>query len=91
MQEENGKKVVVGANATLELDPAQAELIILAQQAGNSNLHLALRSLADSAGQAETLGDASARRVRQFDDRALRRSADGDALMEEGAHGKVRG
>ena len=28
------------ANATLELDPAQAELIILAQQAGNSNLHL---------------------------------------------------
>ena len=60
IQEENGKKVVVGANATLELDPAQAELIILAQQAGNSNLHLVLRSLADSAGQAETLGDATA-------------------------------
>jgi len=59
IQEENGKKVVVGANATLELDPAQAELIILAQQAGNANLHLALRSLADSAGQAETLGDAN--------------------------------
>jgi pilus assembly protein CpaB len=59
VQEENGKKVVVGANATLELDPAQAELIILAQQAGNANLHLALRSLADSAGQAETVGDAS--------------------------------
>ncbi len=59
IQEEHGKKVVVGANATLELDPAQAELIILAQQAGNANLHLALRSLADSAGQAETLGDAS--------------------------------
>jgi pilus assembly protein CpaB len=59
IQEENGKKVVVGANATLELDPAQAELIILAQQAGNSNLHLVLRSLADSAGPAETLGDAN--------------------------------
>lgn len=56
VQEENGKKVVVGANATLELDPAQAQLIILAQQAGNSNLHLALRSLADSAGPAETVG-----------------------------------
>ncbi len=57
VQEENGKKVVVGANATLELDPAQAELIILAQQAANANLHLVLRSLADSAGQAETTGD----------------------------------
>jgi pilus assembly protein CpaB len=59
VQEENGKKVVVGANATLELDPAQAELIVLAQQAGASNLHLVLRSLADSAGPAETLGDAT--------------------------------
>ncbi len=59
VQEENGKKVVVGANATLELDPAQAELIILAQQTGNSNLHLVLRSLADSAGQAETVGEAN--------------------------------
>jgi pilus assembly protein CpaB len=57
VQEENGKKVVVGANATLELEPAQAELIVLAQQAGNSNLHLTLRSLADSAGPAETVGD----------------------------------
>ncbi len=57
IQEENGKKVVVGANATLALDPAQAELIILAQQSGNANLHLVLRSLADSGGQAETIGD----------------------------------
>ena len=40
IQEENGKKVVVGGNATLELDPQQAELIILAQHAGNANLHL---------------------------------------------------
>lgn len=60
VQEENGKKVVVGANATLELDPAQAELIILAQHAGNANLHLILRSLADSAGQAETAGSGNA-------------------------------
>lgn len=57
IQEENGKKVVVGANATLELDPQQAEQVILAQQAGNTNLHLVLRSLADSAGPAETVGD----------------------------------
>src|SRR5580704_4588384 len=42
VQEENGKKVVVGGNATLELDPAQAELIILAQQKANANLHLVL-------------------------------------------------
>ncbi len=57
VQEENGKKVVVGANATLELDPAQAEMVILAQQAGNTNLHLVLRSLSDSSGQAETVSD----------------------------------
>jgi pilus assembly protein CpaB len=57
VQEENGKKVVIGANATLELDPTQAEMIILAQQAGNANLHLVLRSLADSSGPAETVGE----------------------------------
>ena len=42
VQEENGKKVVVGGNATLELDPQQAEQVILAQRAGNANLHLVL-------------------------------------------------
>ena len=57
IQEENGKKVVAGGNATLELDPAQSELIVLAQHSGGSNLHLALRSLADSGGGAETVGD----------------------------------
>jgi len=57
IQEENGKKVVVGANATLELDPSQAEMVILAERAGNSNLHLVLRSLADSAGPAQTVGE----------------------------------
>ena len=44
VQEENGKKVVVGGNATLELDPKQAELIVLAQHASGSTLHLVLRS-----------------------------------------------
>ena len=55
VEDQNGKKVVTGANATLELSPDQVDLIILAQQSGNSNLHLALRSLADSAGPPETV------------------------------------
>ena len=57
VEEQNGKKVITGANATLELDPDQVNLIILAQQAGNSNLHLALRSLVDSGGPARTVVD----------------------------------
>jgi pilus assembly protein CpaB len=57
VQEENGKKVVVGGNATLELDPQQAEQVILAERAGNANLHLALRSLVDSAGPAQSAGE----------------------------------
>jgi len=55
VEEQNGKKVVTGGNATLELDPDQVNLIILAQHSGNSNLHLVLRSLADSGGAAETV------------------------------------
>ena len=55
VEEQNGKKVVTGANATLELDPDQVDLIILAQHAGNSNLHLVLRSLVDSGGPAKTV------------------------------------
>ena len=55
VEEQNGKKVITGANATLELDPNQVNLIILAQHAGNSNLHLALRSLVDSGGPAQTV------------------------------------
>jgi pilus assembly protein CpaB len=57
VEEQNGKKVITGANATLELDPDQVNLIILAQQAGNSLLHLALRSLVDSGGPAQTVVD----------------------------------
>jgi pilus assembly protein CpaB len=56
IQEENGKKVVNGGNATLELDAAQAELVVLAQHIGG-NLHLILRSLADSGGPADTVAD----------------------------------
>ncbi|HTZ66293.1 MAG TPA: Flp pilus assembly protein CpaB [Roseiarcus sp.] len=54
-EEQNGKKVVTGANATLELDPDQVNRIIQAQGSGNSNLHLVLRSLVDSGGPAQTV------------------------------------
>ncbi|WP_237480322.1 Flp pilus assembly protein CpaB [Lichenibacterium dinghuense] len=50
VQEKNGQPVVVGSNATLELDPAQAETVILAQRTGQ--LSLVLRSVLD-AHQAE--------------------------------------
>jgi pilus assembly protein CpaB len=45
VQERNGEKVVTGETATLELTPAQSEMIVLAQKVGQ--LSLALRSLAD--------------------------------------------
>lgn len=48
VQERNGERVVTGDTATLELTPAQAEAVTLAQKVGQ--LSLTLRSLAD-AGQ----------------------------------------
>ena len=57
LQDDNGKKVAVGSNATLELTPQQAELVVLAQHTGGSNLHLLLRSLVDSGGKAETVAN----------------------------------
>jgi pilus assembly protein CpaB len=47
VQERNGEKVVTGETATLELAPAQAETVTLAQKVGQ--LSLALRSLQDAA------------------------------------------
>ena len=49
VQEKNGDHVVQGSTATLEVDPRQAEQLVLAQRVGQ--LSLALRSMAD-AGQA---------------------------------------
>lgn len=46
IKEENGKKVVVGRTATLEVRPRQAELLALAVSMGN--LSLSLRSLQDA-------------------------------------------
>ena len=52
------KGTVLGANATLELTPEQAELIILAQRMGGAgNLHLTLRSMLDAAGKTDSVGD----------------------------------
>lgn len=45
-QEKNGERVITGANATLELTPAQAETAILEQRVGQ--LSLALRGMADA-------------------------------------------
>ena len=45
VQDKNGQPVVVGSNATLELDPAQAETVILGQRTGQ--LSLVLRSMLD--------------------------------------------
>ena len=58
VEEQNGKKVVTGGNATLELDPDQVKLIVLAAASRQSLLHLALRSLVDSGGPAHTVVDA---------------------------------
>lgn len=46
VQEKNGERVVVGTNATLELEPAQVEVVMLAQRIGQ--LSLSLRSMVDS-------------------------------------------
>ena len=51
VQERNGEKVVVGETATLEVEPAQAEMLFRAQKTGS--LSLALRSLKD-AGEVAT-------------------------------------
>ena len=46
VEEQSGESVVVGKTATLELDPAQVELITAAEASGT--LSLALRSMADA-------------------------------------------
>ena len=57
VQEKNGQPVVVGSNATLEVDPRQAETLVLAQRVGQ--LSLVLRSMLDS-GQSGTPAPAPA-------------------------------
>lgn len=55
IEEKNGQPVVVGSNATLELDPTQAETIILAQRTGQ--LSLVLRSMLDAAADSGSIPD----------------------------------
>lgn len=58
IKEQNGKPVVVGSTATLELSPDQAEVAILAQKSGS--LTLSLRSLIDSNGLSITPAEKNA-------------------------------
>jgi pilus assembly protein CpaB len=67
VQNKNGEAVVVGSNATLELDPKQAELVILAQRTGQ--LSLTLRAMVDAnnsgeAPPADSSGDSALTIVR---------------------------
>ncbi len=59
VQEENGRKVIAGGNATLELDPKQAEIVVYAQHLSGSSLNLVLRSLVDSSGGTDLVNDPS--------------------------------
>jgi pilus assembly protein CpaB len=52
IEEKNGERVVTGSNATLELTPAQAEIVAAAQR--GSQLTLVLRSLLDMNKKPET-------------------------------------
>lgn len=55
VQEKNGDHVVQGSTATLEVDPHQAEQLVLAQRVGQ--LSLALRSMADAGQSAVASSD----------------------------------
>jgi pilus assembly protein CpaB len=56
-QEKNGERVITGANATLELTPAQAETAILEQRVGQ--LSLVLRGMTDANAAGEQQQDYS--------------------------------
>jgi pilus assembly protein CpaB len=64
VQERNGEKVIVGENATLELDPRQVELISQAQRSGT--IALALRSLADASAPPPPSGEEPSLTVVRF-------------------------
>jgi pilus assembly protein CpaB len=52
VEERDGERVVVGKTATLELDPAQVEIITAAETSGT--VSLALRSMADVGEEDDT-------------------------------------
>jgi pilus assembly protein CpaB len=55
IQERNGERVVTGSNATLEVDPSQAELLAQAQRSGQ--IALTLRSMSDSGTRPSTVSN----------------------------------
>ena len=57
LQDKIGQPVAVGSNATLELDPAQAETVILGQRTGQ--LSLVLRSVLDASDKGESVRQAT--------------------------------
>ena len=81
VQEENGKKVVVGGNATLELDPKQAELVVYAQ---HTAARICIWSCAASSTAAARPRPSTIRRRtnERPDHRALRRRAAGRSLRK---------
>jgi pilus assembly protein CpaB len=64
VDEKDGEPVVVGKTATLELDPAQVELVTSAEASGT--LSLALRSIADTDEVASAREDRQSGTVRVF-------------------------
>jgi len=54
-EKKDGERFVKGQNATLELDPRQAEAIVVAQRISGGTLTLALRSMFDANKPPETL------------------------------------
>ena len=64
VDEQNGEQVVVGKTATLELEPAEVELITAAEASGA--LSLALRSVADTDEVAASANDRQSGTVRIF-------------------------
>ena len=64
VDEQNGEAVVVGKTATLELDPAQVELVTAAEASGA--LSLSLRSVTDTDDVAASANDRQSGTVRIF-------------------------
>ena len=58
-EKKDGDRFVKGQNATLELDPRQAEAIIVAQRVSGGTLTLALRSMLDANKPPEVLSQSS--------------------------------
>ena len=75
IQEKNGEKTVVGANATLELDPDAVRTHHprpARRAAARATLQLTLRSMLDSAGKTVSVDDLDGSKTERSDHRARR-------------------